>query len=100
MIERFTPFAVLFMLLLAACAWWKRSESKNEPHTTPKSAEEQLPTSSLTIELPKPQLKGSLTLEEALAGRRSQRDFTDEPLTLQEIGQLLWSAQGLSLIHI
>ncbi len=37
-----------------------------------------------------------MTLEEAIAKRRSVREFSPEPLTLDEIGQLLWSAQGVT----
>ena len=44
--------------------------------------------------LPTPRLKGTLSLEEALAQRRSVREFADTPLTLAEVGQLLWAAQG------
>ncbi len=46
--------------------------------------------------LPTPQLKGRLTLEEALALRQSVRSFLDTPLTLAELGQLLWAAQGIT----
>ncbi len=35
-----------------------------------------------------------MSVEEALARRRSVREYTDEPLTVQEISQLLWAAQG------
>jgi SagB-type dehydrogenase family enzyme len=48
------------------------------------------------IVLPTPQLKGTLTLEETLARRRSVREFKGEPLTLAELGQLLWAAQGVT----
>lgn len=54
-----------------------------------------VPTSQ-TIELPEPILQGRLTLEEALSKRRSVREFTEDPLTLEEIGQLLWAAQGVT----
>ncbi|MBL7201407.1 MAG: SagB/ThcOx family dehydrogenase [Anaerolineae bacterium] len=49
-----------------------------------------------TIELPPPQLDGQMSLEEALAARRSVRRYTDDPLTWDEIGQLMWAAQGIT----
>ena len=44
--------------------------------------------------LPTPRLTGETSLEEALATRRSVREFTDQKLTWDEVSQLLWSAQG------
>jgi SagB-type dehydrogenase family enzyme len=46
--------------------------------------------------LPEPRRQGALSLEEALAQRRSVRSFTEEKLTLEEISQLLWAAQGMT----
>jgi SagB-type dehydrogenase family enzyme len=37
-----------------------------------------------------------MTLEEAILKRRSRRDFRDSPLTLWEISQVLWAAQGIT----
>lgn len=48
------------------------------------------------VDLPKPRLKGNVSLEEVLAARRSQRNFTEKELTLQQVGQLLWAAQGIT----
>jgi SagB-type dehydrogenase family enzyme len=48
------------------------------------------------IELPEPLLKGAMSFEEALAARRSVRDFANERLTEKELSQLLWSAQGIT----
>jgi SagB-type dehydrogenase family enzyme len=48
------------------------------------------------IALPAPRLKGEISLEEALAARRSVREFTEEELTLEEISQLLWAVQGIT----
>lgn len=44
--------------------------------------------------LPTPRLTGETSLEEALATRRSVREFTDQRLTWDEVSQLLWAAQG------
>ena len=37
-----------------------------------------------------------MSLEEALARRRSVREFTREALTERELSQLLWAAQGIT----
>jgi SagB-type dehydrogenase family enzyme len=48
-----------------------------------------------SIELPKPRSKGSISLEQAIGNRESARSFTKQTLSLEQIGQLLWSGQGL-----
>ena len=48
------------------------------------------------IKLPKPRLSSTVSVEEALLKRRSIRNFKKEPLTLSEVSQLLWSAQGIT----
>ena len=48
------------------------------------------------IKLPLPQLEGKMSVEEALAKRRSRRTFKDYPLTIEQVSQLLWSAQGIT----
>lgn len=49
-----------------------------------------------TIRLPSPVEHGGLPLAVVLARRRSVRDFTSRELSLNEIGQLLWAAQGIT----
>ena len=48
------------------------------------------------ISLPAPRMMGDVSLEEALASRRSIRQYGERPLTWEEIGQLLWAAQGVT----
>jgi SagB-type dehydrogenase family enzyme len=62
------------------------------PVPSPSPTSEETPT----ISLPDPRLKGEMTLEEAILERRSRRDFKDSPLTLGEISQILWAAQGIT----
>jgi SagB-type dehydrogenase family enzyme len=53
-------------------------------------------SSSSTIALPPADTVGLLPLEQAIAARRSGREFTSTPLTLEQVGQLLWAAQGIT----
>ena len=48
------------------------------------------------IYLPSPSQKGIMSLEEAIARRRSVRDFTPESISQSQLSQILWSAQGIS----
>ncbi|GAK55613.1 nitroreductase family protein [Candidatus Vecturithrix granuli] len=48
------------------------------------------------ISLPDPKYDSSTSVESALRQRRSVRDYADEPLTLSEVSQLLWAAQGVT----
>ena len=51
---------------------------------------------SPSIRLPEPRLEGRVSVERALKARRSVRAFQTAPLTLGEISQLLWAAQGVT----
>jgi len=48
------------------------------------------------VALPAPTRGGGMSLNEALATRRSIRSYTDAKITMEEISQLLWSAQGVT----
>lgn len=51
---------------------------------------------SVTMQLPQPQTNSRISLEQAIENRRSVRQFTDEPLTISQLGQLCWAAQGIT----
>jgi len=48
------------------------------------------------INLPAPNLKGKISLEETVAERRSKRRYLQRSLSPEQIGQLLWAAQGIT----
>jgi len=49
-----------------------------------------------SISLPTPIKDGQNSLEKLLLDRRTVREFSDAPVSLSEIGQLLWAAQGIT----
>lgn len=48
------------------------------------------------IYLPPPSQQGVMSLEEAIARRRSVRDFTPESISQSQLSQILWAAQGIT----
>lgn len=48
------------------------------------------------IELPPPESDGPLSLERTISQRRSVRSFAPTALTVSQIAQLLWAAQGIT----
>jgi len=85
-------FAVLtLVLVLSACS----------PGTTMSEAPAPGQTGDAAImdyvQLPPPALSGEVSVEQALANRRSRRDFTGQALTAGQVSQLLWAAYGVTL---
>jgi len=48
------------------------------------------------IKLPEPVYTSDISIEEALLKRRSVRRYSNEPIELKDIAQLLWAAQGIT----
>lgn len=51
---------------------------------------------NLDIDLPSPSSDGDVALEAAIHERRSVREFSKQSLSLDDIAQLLWAAQGVT----
>ncbi len=46
--------------------------------------------------LPDPQLQSNFSVEQSLSERRSVRAFTEEAVSLSDLSQLMWAAQGIT----
>lgn len=49
------------------------------------------------VKLPTPVYKSTVSVEETIYKWKATRKFKDEPLTLQQLSQLLWSCGGLTI---
>ncbi len=97
-----TIFAVFAFLGLAALIFkvGSRSMTPASENSPARPAEEYRGNTHLNpgdmIALPEAVTRGEMSLEEALLKRRSVRAYSEEALGLGELGQLLWSAQGIT----
>lgn len=48
------------------------------------------------IKLPRPRLKGTVSVEEAIQKRRSVRSYSRKDVSPEDISQLLWACQGIT----
>lgn len=48
------------------------------------------------IEPPDPRFESMVSLEEAILRRRLTREFSNRPVTIKEVTQLLWAVQGIT----
>lgn len=91
-----TRWLVLVLMagfFLAGCGLTTRKVERL-PKMTPKPALN--PLNEAPIDLPEPSKTGETSLEETIEKRRSRRDFTSQALSLDQISQILWAAQGVT----
>jgi SagB-type dehydrogenase family enzyme len=89
-------FVVALILLTGTPAKVREVTLKDD---APVSEEEIRSTHPDLVLLPKPGETGPLSVEEAIARRRSIREFKDASVLLAEVSQLLWAAQGVTGKH-
>lgn len=110
--KELTTFLVVLLLIICTVLGILLLNAKRQifqlSTTTPKVAQtaDQAPkkeivlptarTYTTVIPLPTPKLKGTVSVEQAIAERRSQRAYKDEPMTMQQLSQMLWAGQGIT----
>lgn len=75
---------------------YSRDQRQEHFHSEAEPPPLYLKYSKESIALPQPREIGPVSLEEAIIKRRSVRSFSEQPITLESLSQLLWSAQGIT----
>lgn len=55
-----------------------------------------LPMKEIQLPKPKPRLKGTVSVEEAIQERRSVRSYSKKEVSLEDTSPLLWACQGIT----
>lgn len=83
---RYVVSAISLLLFVSSC----QLAPKLVPIPAPASVQE------TSIRLPEPRHDSDVSIEQSLLQRRSTRSYTGDSITLQEVSQLLWAAQGIT----
>ncbi|MCP4605790.1 MAG: SagB/ThcOx family dehydrogenase [Proteobacteria bacterium] len=86
-----TILAIISLFLSCGSKDPDSEDSNNSNEETKTEQEEPVP-----FDLPLPRLSSEISLEETLSRRHSVRSYTKKQLTMEEISQLLWAAQGIT----
>lgn len=85
--KRLTIFVIIFACFAALCLGQRRTPLRStRSRTSPQKI----------VQLTEPRLSGSVSFEEALAKRRSIRQFSSQELKNTQISQLAWAGQGIT----
>ncbi|MDR0437785.1 MAG: SagB/ThcOx family dehydrogenase [Bacteroidales bacterium] len=78
---------LITLIMLSAC---NNETQKNDVVLT------KIEEAPLTYILPSPKTDGKMSVEKALAQRRSHRAYQDKALSAEQLSQILWSAYGIT----
>jgi SagB-type dehydrogenase family enzyme len=73
---------IVSLLFFGVCSHWGFPAQAAEP--------------GHTVKLPQAALEGKVSVEKALKERRSVRAYKTEPVSMNDIAQILWAAQGIT----
>jgi SagB-type dehydrogenase family enzyme len=86
----------LYIIIVTCSALVILSDGPVMSQSASGSESEMLSQQGNRIELPEPRLESHISIEQTLLNRRSLRSYKNQPLTIVEVGQLLWAAQGIT----
>lgn len=86
--KKIKRYSLIFIVIIFVGLFFSGYFFKNKKIILAESKEE--------IKLPPIQTVGKISVEEVISRRRSVREYKDEALSLKEVSQLLWSAQGIT----
>jgi len=91
------PIAQLRVLIKGFPGDWRADSDRSQERPEP-PAEKTIPAGAKRIALVPPAdiHLGSLPMRDAIAARRSVREFSDAALSLEELSFLLWATQGIT----
>lgn len=94
------PIAQLRVMLRGFPGEWRPGSDRNQQRPEP-PAEKAVPPDAKRIALVPPEQihLGDMPVREAIAARRSTREFTDAALSLEELSYLLWATQGITAVQ-
>ena len=94
------PIAQLRVMLKGYPGEWRADSDRNHEQPEP-PAEKPIPAGAKKIALvPLAKIHlGDMPVREAIAARRSTRDFSDAELSLEELSFLLWATQGITAVQ-
>ena len=77
---------------------WKNFESDQKKRVPPPPPQKSYPEGATLIDLVEPDdlTIGQMPVMQAIRRRRSRREFTEQPLALEELSFLLWATQGIN----
>ncbi len=90
---KWKAFGAALPLAAAACLLFcseVRTVGPDQAPATARGAQEK------RIALPETAPDGAVSVERAIQQRRSVRHYTDAPITISELSQMLWAAQGIT----
>lgn len=90
-----TSFILIYALSIGM-ETWIYYDYNQPPLTTIPSDQEGFRIMDKEIYLPYPRISSSITVEEAILSRRSIREYTNDPVKLEHLALILWSAYGIT----